>query len=109
MRNLRSFNFASTPDSACVARRMKDSLDKASIDYLLQSGRVSNAVLISNGRFSRHFVSSHTDELLCIYRISYSCKVVFFHATRYILVYHVLHAERVESSIGRNGEKAKRG
>ena len=48
---------------------------------------------------------SHTEEL-CIYGISYSCKVVFFHATRYMLAYHVLHAERVESSIG---EKAKRG
>ena len=49
---------------------------------------------------------SHMEEL-CIYGISYSCKVAFFHATRYMLVYHVLHAERVESSIGRNGEKAK--
>ena len=29
---------------ACVARRMKDSLDKASIGSLLRSGRVSNAV-----------------------------------------------------------------
>ena len=37
--------------------------------------------------------------------ISYSCEVVFFHGTRY----HVLHAKRVESLIGRNGEKAKRG
>ena len=36
-------------------------------------------------------------------------KSYFFHATRYMLVYHVLHAERVESSIGRNGEKAKCG
>ena len=55
------------------------------------------------------FVPSHTEELLCIYGISYSCKAVFFHATRYMLAYHVLHAKRVESSIGRNGEKVKRG
>ena len=34
---------------------------------------------------------------------------LFFHATRYMLAYHVLHAKRVESSIGRNGEKAKHG
>ena len=66
-------------------------------------------MLISNGGFSRRFVPSHTEELLCIYGISYSCKVVFFHATRYMLAYHVLHAERVESLIGQNGEKAKRG
>ena len=39
-----STNFASTPDSErCVACRMEDSLDKASIG-LLRSGRVSNAV-----------------------------------------------------------------
>ena len=66
-------------------------------------------MLISNGGFSRRFVPSHMEELLCIYGISYSCKVVFFHATRYMLAYHVLHTERVESSIGQNGEKAKRG
>ena len=65
-------------------------------------------MLISNGGFSRRFVPSHT-ELLYIYGISYSCKVVLFHATRYKLPYHVLHAKRVESSIGRNGEMAKRG
>ena len=64
-------------------------------------------MLISNGGFSKRFVPSHTEEL-CIYGISYSCKVVFLHATRYMLAYHVLHAERVESLIGRNGEKAKR-
>ena len=51
----------------------------------------------------------YMEEFLCIYRISYSCKVVFFHATRYMLAYHVLHAERVKNSIRRNGEKAKRG
>ena len=32
-------------------------------------------------------------------------QLYFFHATRYMVVYHVLHAERVESSIGLNGEK----
>ena len=31
----------------------------------------------------------------------------FFHATRYMLAYHVLHAECVENSIGRNGETMK--
>ena len=36
-------------------------------------------------------------------------KSYFFHATRYMLVYHVLHVERVESSIRQNGEKAKCG
>ena len=36
-------------------------------------------------------------------------KLLFFHATRYMLAYHVLHTERVESLIGRNGETAKRG
>ena len=65
-------------------------------------------MLISSGGFSRRFVPSHTEELLCIYGISYSFKVVFFHATRYMLAYHVLQAERMESSIGRNGEVAKR-
>ena len=35
-------------------------------------------------------------------------KLLLFHATRYVLAYHVLHAERVESSIGQNGETAKR-
>ena len=33
-------------------------------------------------------------------------KLLFFHATRYMLAYHVLHAEHVKSSIGRNGETA---
>ena len=32
--------------------------------------------------------------------ISYSCKVVFIHATSYTLVNHVPHAEHVESLIG---------
>ena len=36
-------------------------------------------------------------------------KLLFFHATRYMLAYHVLHTERVECSIGLNGETAKRG
>ena len=57
----------------------------------------------------RRIVPSPTEELLCIYGISYSFKVVFFYATRYMLAYHVLHTERVESLSGRNGEMAKRG
>ena len=36
-------------------------------------------------------------------------KLLFFHATRYMLAYHVLHAEHVESLIGRNGETVKCG
>ena len=36
-------------------------------------------------------------------------KLLFFNATRYMLAYHVLHAEHVKSSIGRNGETAKHG
>ena len=36
-------------------------------------------------------------------------KVVFFHATRHMLAYHVFHAECVESLIGRDGEMVKRG
>ena len=36
-------------------------------------------------------------------------KLLFFHATGYMLAYHVLHAERVESSIGKNGETVRRG
>ena len=36
--------------------------------------------------------------------ISYSCTVVFIHATRYRLAYHVPQAQQVESSMGQNGK-----
>ena len=49
-------------------------------------------------------MSSDTEYFLCIYMISYSCRVVFIHATRYRLAYHVPHTQQVESSKGRNGE-----
>ena len=41
---------------------------------------------------------------LVFVHLSYSCKVVFIHVTRYTLAYHVLHAKHMESSIQRNGE-----
>ena len=53
---------------------------------------------------------SDTEWFLCIYTISYrsSCKVVFIHATRYRLAYHVTYTEHVESLIGRNGKVRSR-
>ena len=42
--NLCQYNWQWAIHCACVARRMEDSLDKASIGSLLRSGRVSNAV-----------------------------------------------------------------
>ena len=38
--------------------------------------------------------------------ISYSCTVVFIHATGYVLAYHVLHTEHMEVQLS---EVAKRG
>ena len=57
-------------------------------------------------------VSLTVSDLLCSSQDGrhpwYSCTVVVIHATRYMLAYHVPHAEHVESSIGRNGEVQSR-